>query len=37
MLCNYLQLQKKNSGQVLLDLGLDFELLGQFIYLFIYK
>lgn len=37
MLCNYLQLQRKNSGQVLLDLGLDFELLGQlFIYLFIF-
>jgi hypothetical protein len=33
MLCNYLQLQRKNSAQVLLDSGLDFELLDQFFFL----
>ncbi len=36
MLCNYLQLQRKDSGQVLLDLGLDFELLGQFFCVFFF-
>jgi hypothetical protein len=29
--CNY---KRKNSGQVLLDLGLDFELLAQFFFFF---
>jgi hypothetical protein len=32
MLCNYLQLQWTNSGQVLLDLGLDFWITGSVLF-----